>query len=47
MTAALELLEGLVTLNVLLKALAMSWKAEGDEAEGWLWDGSPSWLESV
>lgn len=46
-TAVLELLEGLVTLNVLLKALAISWRAEGDEAEVWLWDGSPSWLESV
>lgn len=46
-TAVLELLEGLVTLNVLLKALAISWKADGDEAEVWLSDGSPSWPESV
>lgn len=30
------LLEGLVTLNFLLKALAKSWKADGDEAEVWL-----------
>lgn len=47
MTAELELLDGLALLNVLLKALAMSWKAEGDEAELWLSDGSPSWPESV
>lgn len=46
-TAVLEPLEGLVTLNVLLKALAMSWKAEGDEEEVWLWVCSPSWHESV
>lgn len=46
-TAGLELLEGLVTLNVLLKALAMSWKAEGEEAGLWLWDGSLSWRESA
>ena len=46
-TAVLELLEGLVTLNVLLKALAIIWRAEEDEAEVWLWVGSPSWPESV
>lgn len=47
MTAESEPLDGLVTLNVLLKALAMSWKAEGDEAELWLSDGSPFWPESL
>lgn len=47
MTAESEPLDGLVTLNVLLKTLAMSWKAEGDEAELWLSDGSSFWPESV
>ena len=37
----LELLGGLVPLNLLLKALAMSWKVEWEEV--WLWDESPSW----
>lgn len=46
-TAVLQLLGGLVTLNVLLKALAISWKAEGDKAEVWLWDGPPFWPRSV
>lgn len=46
-TALLELPEGLVTLNVFLKALAISWKAEWEEAEVWLRDSSPSWPESV
>lgn len=46
-TAVLELLAAPDTLNVLLKALAMSWRAEGDEAGVWLRTGSPSWPDSV
>lgn len=42
-----ELLAGLATLNVLLKALAMSWKAEGGGAALWLSDASPFWPECV
>lgn len=44
-----EPLAGAATLNVLLKALAMSWRAEGDEAGLWLGGGgaSPSWPGSV
>lgn len=46
-TAAVELVDGLVTPKDLLKALAMSWKAEGDEAGVWLGFGSSSRPECV
>lgn len=48
MTAAVEPLAVPAALNFLLKALAMSWRAEGDEAGLWLCGGGwPSWHGSV